>query len=485
MASDGSDTEGNPLSTPSKKTPKRATSRQIIRWSDEKLAFAFAEFRLAAQRQRIDIKKALDEAAKAVAPFVTGDALVQQLTKRRARYIQDQEEGKGNSGPQSVRKTPKKHTNNFKVEPTDGEHVQVLETPTSSVKQNPRSTKTISRQNIKQELQKGISDSESEYTESPSKSRNKRTRAKKAIQKKRKKRALESRNEEDKNVDVDEAEDEIPPVPGAASPTTNSPTRHIKSKLHKNQKPIRGLTARKLEKNLNDQHAVQSTDQHHSLQINSTSQSNTDGASALSIHGLEYDGFASYDQANLKFPHLDEISLHEPLQPPNEPFEEKGQELCRDMTFTKYVPHASEIGQPMSFNLISPSDESSDQSKSFGRHYNTTSSFHVHEDCKHVQNISSNFSSSGSWQVTLYTATQAACLEGSSGTDTVALGRTSSPSFNEYSTLINEDQDDFRLCEETEQLDEDGDQDQDKDEAGTSTPKQIARHHEEWSYRRE
>jgi hypothetical protein len=31
----------------------------------------------------------LEDAAKAIAPFVTGDALIQQLSKRRVRYIEE------------------------------------------------------------------------------------------------------------------------------------------------------------------------------------------------------------------------------------------------------------------------------------------------------------------------------------------------------------------------------------------------------------
>jgi hypothetical protein len=67
------------------------------------MAYAFAEFRLAAQRHRIDIKKPMDEAARAVANFVTGDALIQQLTKRRKRYLEDQaKEGSAAENPPSV-----------------------------------------------------------------------------------------------------------------------------------------------------------------------------------------------------------------------------------------------------------------------------------------------------------------------------------------------------------------------------------------------
>ena len=44
---------------------------------------------MACQKHRIDIKKPLDDAAKAIAPFVTGDALIQQLAKRRNRYFED------------------------------------------------------------------------------------------------------------------------------------------------------------------------------------------------------------------------------------------------------------------------------------------------------------------------------------------------------------------------------------------------------------
>ena len=46
------------------------------------------------QKYRIDIKKPLDEAAKMVEPFVTGDALMQQLAKRRTRYLSERDDVK-------------------------------------------------------------------------------------------------------------------------------------------------------------------------------------------------------------------------------------------------------------------------------------------------------------------------------------------------------------------------------------------------------
>lgn len=104
MASDGEDYAPE---TPSRKG--RAPSRQIMRWTgtyhdlpdlgtecsfllDAKLAFVFAEFRMILARDRIDFKKQLDEAAKSIAPFVTGEALIQQLAKRRTRYLKELEE---------------------------------------------------------------------------------------------------------------------------------------------------------------------------------------------------------------------------------------------------------------------------------------------------------------------------------------------------------------------------------------------------------
>lgn len=44
-------------------------------------------------KYRIDIKKPLDDAAKMVEPFVTGDALLQQLVKRRNRYLDELQRG--------------------------------------------------------------------------------------------------------------------------------------------------------------------------------------------------------------------------------------------------------------------------------------------------------------------------------------------------------------------------------------------------------
>jgi hypothetical protein len=112
MADDyGYDSDGNP-STP-KKTPNRAKERKIVRWTgmsclqisscnlrlrltttnilhvDEKLAICFADFRVACQKYRIDIKKPLEDAARRVEDFVTADALVQQLSKRRTRFYAD------------------------------------------------------------------------------------------------------------------------------------------------------------------------------------------------------------------------------------------------------------------------------------------------------------------------------------------------------------------------------------------------------------
>ncbi len=62
------------------------------------MAFAFAEFRIAAQKHRVDIKKPMADAAKAVAEFLTGDALIQQLTKRRKRYLEDLAEEETKAG---------------------------------------------------------------------------------------------------------------------------------------------------------------------------------------------------------------------------------------------------------------------------------------------------------------------------------------------------------------------------------------------------
>jgi flagella basal body P-ring formation protein FlgA len=64
---------------------------------------------LAAQRHRVDIKKPMDEAAKAIADFVTGDALIQQLTKRRKRYLDElakEEASKADSVAGSMTKQP-------------------------------------------------------------------------------------------------------------------------------------------------------------------------------------------------------------------------------------------------------------------------------------------------------------------------------------------------------------------------------------------
>ena len=61
--------------------------------------YAFAEFRLACQKYRIDIKKPLDDAAKMVEPFVTGDALLQQLVKRRNRYLEEQQKNGDGDDP--------------------------------------------------------------------------------------------------------------------------------------------------------------------------------------------------------------------------------------------------------------------------------------------------------------------------------------------------------------------------------------------------
>jgi hypothetical protein len=66
------------------------------------MAFAFAEFRIAAQKHRVDIKKPMADAAKAVAEFLTGDALIQQLTKRRKRYLEDLAEEDTKAGLQAT-----------------------------------------------------------------------------------------------------------------------------------------------------------------------------------------------------------------------------------------------------------------------------------------------------------------------------------------------------------------------------------------------
>lgn len=63
--------------------------------------------RIACQKYRIDIKKPMDDAAKKIGPHVTGDALIQQLTKRRARYLEEQgkeEDGEVEAPPSSIKK---------------------------------------------------------------------------------------------------------------------------------------------------------------------------------------------------------------------------------------------------------------------------------------------------------------------------------------------------------------------------------------------
>lgn len=64
--------------------------------------------RLACQKYRIDIKKPMDDAAKKIGPHVTGDALIQQLAKRRARYLDEQgkedDGGEAEAPPSSIKK---------------------------------------------------------------------------------------------------------------------------------------------------------------------------------------------------------------------------------------------------------------------------------------------------------------------------------------------------------------------------------------------
>jgi hypothetical protein len=79
---------------------------------DELLIFAFSEFRQSAIRNHVEIKRLLEDAAKAVSPYTTADALVQQLTKRRAKLLQqrkrDREESIVSTGKKVLAMIPKK-----------------------------------------------------------------------------------------------------------------------------------------------------------------------------------------------------------------------------------------------------------------------------------------------------------------------------------------------------------------------------------------
>ncbi|KAF2430426.1 hypothetical protein EJ08DRAFT_660891 [Tothia fuscella] len=83
-----------PVATPTGKTKKvlnRPATRSIVRWTPELLALVFAELRTIAIRQGIDLKPALEEAAKAVSATTTADAVCQQLVKFRAKFQAQQD----------------------------------------------------------------------------------------------------------------------------------------------------------------------------------------------------------------------------------------------------------------------------------------------------------------------------------------------------------------------------------------------------------
>ncbi|KAE9982149.1 hypothetical protein BLS_006495 [Venturia inaequalis] len=75
----------------------RPRTRYIVRWDDEKLILVFFAFRKKLQEMGLDPRAALDAAVKeAIDQQCTGDAVVQQLVKRTARYEKEQAATKAN-----------------------------------------------------------------------------------------------------------------------------------------------------------------------------------------------------------------------------------------------------------------------------------------------------------------------------------------------------------------------------------------------------
>jgi hypothetical protein len=229
--------------------------------------------RRACSTRKIDIRAALDDAAKVIGAHCTGDALVQQLVKRERR-IMDQWAAEGTPLGRPSKKKSQDAALESGAEDASPKAKPAIDSPASAPgKPATRTKKVASSKNATTnevvpstpcvKAEKATDDepstqtpspvqyeSDSEYTESPDKAKKKRVRgiARKVSQKSSTKKARKQLSDSDTDSDTD-SDDDTPQTPTrkpAAKPIQRRPVKKISATAVNEAAQVRpGTTTRK------------------------------------------------------------------------------------------------------------------------------------------------------------------------------------------------------------------------------------------------